>query len=218
MMGPPCSGMNFQTFTCTCITKIFLKHDRFTMLWHELANFYMYGNIFFLAEDGITLLWHEFPNIYERSPRDFCDHYSEPARKLMKNFGATPHISLCKYEAGWPPEPNKFGQPGYARYSQQHERKARAVRTGWIEPNSYIAVSAFPNMKAVVDYYNDGTFLLNTTCMVGEACSSNGRLIAPFLVGSMSVCLSILICHLFINLWVWSMAWYVDHTLPYKPL
>ena len=77
----------------------------------------------------------------------------------MKHYGATPHISLCKYEAGWPPEANKFGQPGYARFEQQHERKARAVRTGWVEPNTYMTVSAFPNMGCVMDYFNDGTGL-----------------------------------------------------------
>lgn len=114
-----------------------------------------------LAEDGVTLLWTEFPNIYERYANDFVEHYSEPARKMMKQHGGTPNISLCKYQAGWPQDPNKFGQPGYARLPQQHERMARAIRTGWVDPNTFITVSAFPNMTTVVDYHDDGKFLFN---------------------------------------------------------
>lgn len=107
----------------------------------------------------MTLLWHEFPNIYERKPNDFADNYSEPARRLMKQYGATPYISVCKYKAGWPQEPNKFGQPGYARYPQQNERMARSIKTGWIDPETYISVSAFPDMQSVEDYYRDSMFL-----------------------------------------------------------
>ena len=130
---------------------------RYRQVLRECTIIYSY---IVLAEggQGPTLLLTEFTHIYERFPNDFRDNFSDPARDQMKHYGAHPNISICKYQAGWPPEANKFGQASYDRREQQHERMARSIKQSWVSDGSFISVSTFPSMEAVEAYHRDGKF------------------------------------------------------------
>ncbi|XP_052815772.1 uncharacterized protein LOC128242593 isoform X2 [Mya arenaria] len=105
--------------------------------------------------DHLTLFWTEFPSIHEGELYDFMKHYSEPAKKLMQEYGGNPYIAVCQYEAGWGPDLNKFGSPGYARYEVEQRRVGRPIKNAWLNPRTIIAVSSFPDMEALDAFYND---------------------------------------------------------------
>ena len=78
-----------------------------------------------------------------------------------------------RYKSGWPQEPNKYGQPGYARNEVPHERVGRAIRTGWVLPETLITVSTFPTSDSVVRFYRDSKYTVSNYEMPETVCILN---------------------------------------------